>query len=146
MTSKKKNNHVPLIVEPHPEDYDGYPFITLVQYKMEHYLTIIDNTTNKKLLAFVLDYCGPERVDEEKLISIAIEWYENNFYNYPISFEFSKRGVSEEMSRIHRAFNVEYTSRVIGPMPQFNMNETKKVRRRRRKTAPAGVQVKQQSD
>jgi len=139
--TKKRTKPVPLVVEPHPADYSGYPFITLIQYRNQHFLTIVDNSDNESINAFVLDLCGPERVDEEMIINVANEWYRLNKDRYPISFEFSKRNISSETSKLYRTYNVEFISRVIGPLPCFPMNNIKSIKRRRRKPIPAGVEI-----
>lgn len=136
---KKRGNPIPLIIEQHPEDYDGYPFITLLKYRESHFLTVVENTLGKIIKAYVLDLCGPENIDEEKLIGIASQWYENSKDQYPISFEFSKYGISNETSKILRTFNVEYITRVIGPLPNFEMNSVQTVKRRQRKSIPVNV-------
>lgn len=137
----RKANHVPLIIEPHPEDYDGYPFITLIQYRDKHILTVVDNATEKNINAFVLDLCNPEGLNEEIVITVIAEWYDVSAVKYPLSIEFSKRGIADEMSKIHRSFNLDFVTRVIGPLPKFNMTETKSVKRRRKKNVPSGVEV-----
>ena len=137
----KRGNQVPLIIEPHPTDYDGYPFITLIQHRNQHVLSIIDNASDKIIKAFVLDLCGPEKVDEELIISVAAEWYATGDGKYPISIEFSKRGLANETSRILRSYNVDFVTRVIGPLPKFPMDEVRSVKRRRRKAVPSGMEV-----
>lgn len=143
MAAKKlsRSTQVPLIVEPHPEDYDGYPFITLIKYRDHHTLNIVDNSDDKTIKSYVLDMCGPEEVDEESVISIAAEWHETSKAKYPISFEFSKRGISETMSKILRSYNIDFVTRVIGPLPSFEMKAIKATKCRRRKQVPAGVAV-----
>ena len=79
---------VPLIVEPHPKDYSGYPFIKLVQYRKLPMLVIVDNIDDEVLRTFVLDLCGPEGIDEDILFRTAANWYEHNRNNFPISVEF----------------------------------------------------------
>lgn len=138
---KRKSNHVPLIVEPHPVDYNGYPFITLIQYRDNHELTVVDNANEKSISAFVLDRCGPEGLNEEYVISLIAEWYEGGTKHCPLSFEFSKLGISGTMSSILRTYNIDFVTRVIGPLPQFNMTENRSVRRRRRKQVPTGVEI-----
>lgn len=138
---KRKGNHVPLIVEPHPDDYNGYPFITLIQYRDIHELTVIDNATDKTITAFVLDRCGPEGLNEEVVISIAAEWYEVSSGSYPLSFEFSKRGIAGPMSAILMKYPTDFVSRIIGPLPKFNMTENRSVRRRRKKQVPDGMEI-----
>jgi hypothetical protein len=143
MPAKKRTrgNAVPLIIEDHPADYNGYPFITLIQHRNEHVLTIVDNATDKMIRAFVLDLCGPAKVDENLIVKIASEWYYTRNQRYPLSFEFSKKGISEEVSKIHRTYNIEFVTRVIGPLPKFAMDEVQSVRRRRKKALPPGIEI-----
>ena len=131
----------PLIVEPHPAEYGGFPFITLIQYRKMPMLAIVDNTDASTIKAYVLDLCGPEHVNEEMLITVAAEWHDNNRDNYPLSIEFSKRGLTPVTSKIYRSLNVEFVSRVIGPAPSFPMTLVKSTKRRRRKALPASVVV-----
>lgn len=142
MASKQGNKKtLPLIVEDHPEDYEGYPFITLIQYHDQHVLAIIDNADNKTIKAFVLDLCSPAGIDEQQVVQIASEWYNKNSDKFPVSIEFSRRGLTHLISPIQRRFNIDYVTRVIGPLPSFDMSTTAKVRRRKRKPVPPGMQI-----
>ena len=141
MKKRTRGNPIPLIVEDHPEDYDGYPFITLLQYRKEHVLTLIDNADEKQIRHFALDLCGPAKVNEERLIEVAKSWWENRREQYPISFEFSRLGMTNEVCSIYRTYNIEYVTRVIGPLPKFQMSETTSVKRRKRKAVPEGVAI-----
>ena len=140
---KKISNKYPLIVEAHPEDYDGYDFITLVRYNDTSHLTIIDNTDAKFINCYVLDLCKTVGIREETIIEVAQEWYENSSNDYPISIEFSKRELTGLASKIQRSFSIDYVTRVIGPLPQFSMKGTIKVRKRKRKPLPDGVKIVQ---
>lgn len=137
----KRGNPYPLIIEPHPETYQGYPFITLIQYRKEHSLNIVDNADDKTIKTYVLDLCGPEQVNEEALITIAHEWYEATKSNVPVSIAFSRMGVAQEALRIHRTLNVEFVTRVIGPLPSFDMKKVRSTKRRRRKVVSPGIEV-----
>lgn len=139
--TKTKKVPAPLLLEPHPRDYTGLPFLTLIQYRKHPVLTIVDNVDSQTLKVYVLDLCGPEGVDEETMVIAAADWYENNRFNYPISVEFSKRGMTADVSRVYKSFNVEFVSRVIGPVSKFPMVAIKSVKRRRRKTVPPGVEI-----
>lgn len=141
MKKKSEGNPVPLIVEPHPADYDGYPFITLIQYRKQHVLTLVDNADDDTIKHFVLDLCGPTRVNEERLIEVATNWWENSKDKYPISVEFSKLGMTAEVGAIYRKFPIEYVTRIIGPLPRFDMGENANVKRRKRKSVPDGVRI-----
>lgn len=136
-----KKTNTPLIIEAYPKDYSGYPFITLIQYRKQHMLTIVDNIFENIIKAYVLDLCNPEGVDEETIILIATEWYKNSKSLFPLSIEFSRRGMTAQTSKIYREFNTEFISRIIGPVPKFPINEIKSSKRRRRKPVPHGVQI-----
>lgn len=140
-TPEPKKSPAPLIVEAHPRDYSGFPFITLVQYRKHPMLTIVDNATDDVIRAFVLDLCGPERVNEELIIQVATEWYVNSRLNIPISVEFSRLGIAAVTSKIYRTLNVEFVSRVIGPVPRYPMSAIKSIKRRRRKPISPAVEV-----
>lgn len=136
-----KKTKTPLIIEAYPKDYSGYPFITLIQYRKQHMLTIVDNVFENIIKAYVLDLCSPEGVDEETIILIATEWYKNSKNLFPLSIEFSRRGMTAQTSKIYREFNTEFISRIIGPVPKFPISEIKSSKKRRRKPVPHGVQI-----
>jgi len=143
MTTKKRvrGNPLPLIVEKHPDNYDGYPFITLIQYREQDLLGIIDNTTDKMIKVYILDLCGATQVNEEQIINVASFWYSESKDKYPLSFEFSKMGISDEVKKIYRSLPVGFVTRVIGPVARFEMNEVKSVKRRRRKAISVNMEV-----
>ena len=143
MAAKKRTrgNPIPLIREDHPDDYTGYPFITLIQYRKDNVLTIVDNSDDKQIRAFILDLCAPEQVNEERIIEVAAGWYGNANERYPISFEFSRLGISNLTGKIYRSYNIEFVTRVIGPLPRFDMGAQPSVKRRRRKPIPPGMEV-----
>lgn len=143
--SKPRKKTVPLIIEPHPKDYGGFNFITLVQYRKQPMLTVIDNIDGDTIRAFVLDYCGPEEVDQDTLFAVAGHWYDHNKANYPISVEFAMRGLTSLYSKIYRSLNIEFVSRVIGPVPKYPIHSISSVKRRRRKPLPIGVEIVDES-
>lgn len=132
---------LPLIVEKYPANYDGYPFITLIEYNKQVYLTIINNCTADMISAYVLDLCNAENIQEKDIVDIARQWYENERQNYPVSIEFSKRNLTGKYSRILRSFNVEFVTRVVGSLPQYNFTKVKKVRRRRKRTISPSIRI-----
>lgn len=148
MTTKRRkiSHQAPLIVEPHPTDYTGYPFITLIQYNKEHLLTIIDNSDDSLISAYVLDLCGPEAVNEEHIINIVNDWYTNRRDKYPLSFEFSIRNMTDTATKIFKTFNTDFITRVIGPLPVFKMAAEKNIRRRKRKELPTNVTIHKKTD
>lgn len=134
------DSNFPLIVEPHPSDYNGLPFITLIQYSKQAWLTIIDNVDKDCVRAFVLDLCGPESVDEDLIVGVAHEWYATLKGSVPLSVEFARRGLTATSSKIYRTLNLEYVSRIIGPVISYPTDDIKRIKRRRRR--PLLVSVK----
>jgi len=139
----KKIKTPDLIIEPHPKNYKGYPFITLLMYRNQHILTIVDNSDKNNIYGYVLDYCAAENVNEEVLILTAVEWYQENKTKYPLSIEFSKRGLTKNFSKIYKTFNIEYVSRAIGPIPYFPMGiaAIKSIKRRRKKQIQPNIEI-----
>lgn len=127
------NSEFPIKVENHPPEYTGYPFMTLIKFNDVPNLTIVDNVHKKHLDAYCLDMCLPAGVDERTIIKVANYWYHTNKEQYPISVEFSKRGLSPLASRIMKSYSVEFISRIIGPVSFFEMKNPSKVRKRKRK-------------
>lgn len=129
----KTNSDFPIKVENHPAEYDGYPFITLIRFNDEPNLAIVDNIHKKHLDAYCLDMCLPTGIDEKMILKVANYWYHTSRDEYPISIEFSKRGLAPLASRIMKSYSIEYITRVIGPVPFFEMGTPSKVRKRKRK-------------
>ena len=130
----------PLIMEPHPIDYAGLPFLTLIQYRKQPMLAVVDNADDETVKAYVLDLCGPEEVSEELILSVVAEWY-NSADKVPLSIEFSRRGLTSIASKIYRSVNIEFISRIIGPVPIYPMSEVKSIKRRRRRAISSSVEV-----
>lgn len=142
VTRRRTKQVVPLIVEPHPEGYTGFPFITLLQFRHEHLLTIIDNSDEKQIKSYILDLCGPKNVDEKLILSVAQYWYDNNRDKHPLSIEFARRDLTPVSALIYHTFDTEFISRVIGPLPKFAMDSNIKVKKRRRKNISKSITTK----
>ena len=140
-TPRSKKTIIPLIIEPHPRDYNGLPFITLIQYLKLPMLVVVDNMNEDSIKAYVLDLCGPEGINEELVLSAVSVWYETNRHKYPLSIEFSRLGLVNQTSKIYRSLNVEFVSRIIGPIFKYPMGEIRSIKRRRRKPIPEGIEI-----
>lgn len=134
-------NKIPLIIEPYPEDYHGYKFITMIRYNDENLLNLVDNVINNTIVSYVLDLCSPNGVNEESIIDVANFWFQHNKDKYPLSIEFSKNNMTEESAKILRCFPMDYVARVIGPLPQFKMTGTYKIRKRKKKPLSENLEV-----
>lgn len=135
------NKHIPLIIEPYPDDYDGYKFITLIRYNDSNTLNIIDNVVNGSINTYVLDLCSPSFVEEERIIEVAYDWFESDRIRHPISVEFSRLGLADEFGKIFRTFPIDYVARVIGPLPEYRMTGAYKIRKRKKKNVPENIEI-----
>ena len=129
----RKPDAAPLIAEAHPLNYDGLPFIALIQYRKNALLTITDNCDEDSIRAYVLDFCSPQRISEEAVLEVAQYWYDNHRDDHPLSVEFSRQGLTKDVSPIYRAFNVDLVSRIVGPLYFFPLLPSSTPKRRRRK-------------
>ena len=136
-----KKQQAPLIIEQHPKEYTGFPFITLIQYHKTTLLCIVDNADLSVIRAYVLDMCGPSNINEEMVVAAAQDWYTNHAEKYPVSIHFAKLGINLDTAKIYRTINIEYVSRAIGPVPKYPMSPTKSIKRRRRKPLPSSVEI-----
>lgn len=119
----------PLIIEDHPEDYNGYPFLTVVLYHDTYYMTVIDNV-NKTINAYVLDFCPTEHISEEEFITHVIDWWYND-RKRPLSFYFADKGLVDKFQPIYKKFNIDYVTRIIGPVIAFETSKIHTVQRKR---------------
>ena len=138
--SKKKIP--PLIIE-HFADTSNLCFISLIEYKRENYLGIIDNITDTELSAFILSHAKPEVIGVDDFIRFAIRWFYKSSGKYPLSFEFAKLGLSKKIQPLYKTFDLGYVSRVIGrPFIFDDLNTTTKIKRRRIVQVPEYVEIK----
>ena len=135
------SKQIPLIIEPYPDDYTGYKFITLIRYNDYNYLNIIDNVVNNSINTYVLDMCSPAQVNEEKIIEVTLNWFESERIKHPISVEFSRLGLADEFGKIYRSFPIDYVARVIGPLPEYKMSGAFKIRKRKKKDVPSDMEI-----
>ena len=132
---RRSQYSVPLIVEPHPEDYTGYKFITMIKYNDENTINIVDNVINKHIHTYVLDLCGPSEINENDFIDIAFNWHNTgNYLKHPLSIEISMLGYSETANKILRAFPVDFVTRIIGPVMEYPMGGYTHCRKRKKKS------------
>lgn len=136
-----KKNAPPLVLE-ELQDRSNYLYLTLIEYKKEKYLTIIDNISGSDITAYVLDYADAESIDLAWLLSIANIWYYKSSEKYPLSFEFAKLGVKNNVTPILRTFNLDYVSRMIGKIFVYDIDSKPKIKRKRVNLIPSTVEIK----
>ena len=126
MTKKK----IPDLIFEELRDSSNLYYLSLIEYKRENYLSIIDNMTENEITAYVLDFAQQENMDIKQIFSISNQWFYSNSNRYPISFEFAKLGINKKLSPIYRKFDINYISRIIGHSFCYNTESTKVKRKR----------------
>ena len=139
---KVKEHPLPLLIEQHPHSYSGFPFLTFIQFRTEHVLAIVDNVHDNQIQCYVLDYCGPEGVDEVDLMELADNWFHHERDKYPISISISKQHLEKTFNLVHRTYHVEFITRIVGPLFTYPIDEVRVTRRRKRKPVPSSVKIK----
>lgn len=112
-------------------DNSNYIFLTLIEYKDNKYLTIIENVIGQEIHAYVLDKVEANGLDLKMFMDISLKWFYSNSENYPLSFEFAKLGLSEAIKPVLNVFNVNAVSRIIGKLFTYETKPTFKTRKRK---------------
>ena len=136
---KKK---IPGLVVERAEDQGNYYFLSVLEYRRENYLVVVDNISDDEVTAFVLDFAQQEGIDLKQLMSVITLWFYRGAHHYPLSFEFSRLGIAHRTNRIFKTFELAHVTRLIGKDFVFDLLEPPKVRRRRVNKIPAGVEVR----
>lgn len=143
---KRLQNVLPLKPEPHPENYTGYKFLSLVNFADISYICIVDNVLNNEIVSYVLDlfpkvYEQNIQELEVNFIDIASNWYQHSRHKYPLSIEISRRGMSGVYNRIIQRYPIDNVTRVIGPLPTYNMGPPVKIKKRKLKKLSSGITI-----
>lgn len=117
-------------------------YLSLIEYKREQYLCVIDNIKQGEIGAYVIDYAEQEGIDVSSFLSLTTRWFYGRSEAVPLSIELAKRGLTGWLAPIYRTFDITYVSRIIGqPFTYEGVNKTK-VRRRRVIPIPEGIEIK----
>lgn len=133
---------IPGLVVERAEDQGNYYFLSVLEYRRENYLVVVDNISDEEVNAFVLDYAQQEGIDLKQLMSIITLWFYRGSGRYPLSFEFSRLGIAQRTNRIMKTFELVHVTRLIGKDFVYDLQDPPKVRRRRVSKIPAGVEVR----
>lgn len=133
---------IPGLVIERAEDQGNHYFLSVLEYRNENYLVVVDNITNEELGAYVLDFAQQEGMSLKDLMSVITLWFYRGSFDYPLSFEFSKMGMAPMTNRIYKNFELGHVTRLIGKDFQFDLLSPPKVRRRRVSKIPAGFEIK----
>jgi hypothetical protein len=137
--AKKK---VPNLIVEFASDSGTMFFLSVLEYRRENYLVIVDNISSEDVGAYVLDFAQQERLDLRDLMSVITKWFYSGSTQHPLSFEFSKLGMAPAVNRIYKTFELAHVTRLIGYDFRYNFEALPKIRRRRVSLIPAGTEVR----
>ena len=137
--AKKK---IPSLIVEYASDNGNLYFLSVLEYRRENYLVIIDNISSEEIGAYVLDYAQQEKLDLRQLLSLVTYWFYRGSSRYPLSFEFSRLGITAATNRIYKTFELAHVTRLIGVDFRFDFESPPKVRRRRVNLIPAGTEIR----
>jgi len=123
------------------KDRANLGYLSLIEYKRENYLAIIDNITSDEVSAFVLDYAQQENINIKDLLSLTTSWFYKGSHQYPFSFEVARLGLSAILTPIHRTFEISYVAKIVGNPFKYNIDGKSKVKRRRVIPISEGVEI-----
>jgi hypothetical protein len=131
----------PLILE-NLDSNENHAYLTLIIYKKQKYLVVVDNIVNEEISAFVLDFAESEDIDVNWFLSTCNLWFYSASEKYPLSFEFAKMGQLDKVKKIIKTFNINSVSRIVGRIFMFNIQNKPKVKRRKIVPVPEYVEIK----
>lgn len=140
--AKKK---IPQLTIEQVTDKANLYYLSLIEYKRENYLAVIDNISTHEISAFVLDYAHQERIDMRHFLSIVNHWFYKSADKHPLSFEIAKLGLTAQLSPLYRSFDINFVARVVGHPFSFNMEPKSKVKRRKAIPVPDTVEIRLKS-
>jgi hypothetical protein len=137
--AKKK---VPSLIVEFASDSGNLYYLSVLEYRRQNYLCIIDNISSEEIGAYVLDFAQQEKLDLKQLMSLITYWFYRGSGTYPLSFEFSRLGITPATNRIYKTFELAHVTRLIGHDFRYDFESPPKVRRRRVSLIPAGTEVR----
>lgn len=116
-------------------------YLSLIEYKREEYLCVVDNIRFSEIDAYVLDYADQEKIDVKNFLQVVTRWFYAKSDVHPLSVEFARHGLTQWVAPIYRTFDSTYVSRIVGHGFSFDAMNKSKVRRRRVVPLPEGIEV-----
>lgn len=133
---------IPNLIVEFASDSGSCFFLSVLEYRRQNYLVIIDNITSEEVGAYVLDVAQQEKLDLRQIMSIVTLWFYRSSHEHPLSVEFSRLGLTPALTRIYKTFELQHVTRLIGNDFRFDLEAPPKVRRRRVSLIPAGTEVR----
>lgn len=128
--------HAPLLkVEPYPSHYEGFQFLSLIQYNEKNILLIVDNILNNNVIGFVVEQCYANSLDPEVLLAKATAWRDQGLHlQMPLSIFLARYNLLDDYSVILKSYPIDSVSRIIGSIHKFEMKKSTRIRRKKHKT------------
>jgi len=133
---------IPSLIVERAEDQGNYFYLSVLEYRRQNYLVIVDNITEEEVGAYVLDYAQSEGLNMQQLMTVITRWFYSASERYPLSFEFSRLGLASRTTKIYKTFELAHVTRLIGKDFTYDLNSAPKVKRRRVNKIPAGIEIK----
>lgn len=136
----------PLIIEPHPKEYDGPPWATLIQYAGISRMIVVSVLEKDYLWAYSIESMTE---DQCEVFYFAMERYwAEDLYGEPLHERIGpERYLTEKnlgviFGPLLTAYNVENISRFIGPVKYPEESPPKAQVRRRKRIDVSRVEIK----
>ena len=105
--------------------------ISIIEYKRQEFVCIIDNITPSEVRAFVIERSHPESLTIPELISNAIYWFYHKSNDHQLSIYLSSKGLTAKVNPLYQIFDIKGISRVVGNAFEFSKLSVSKVKKRR---------------
>lgn len=118
----------PLIIE-RISDNSNYGFLSVIEFRREEYLGIIDNITSTHVKAYTFEDIKPNSIAVNDFLTKIIRWYYAESFSKPLSVSLSKTGLTGITAPLYKSFDLNSVSRIVGNpflYPQFNEVSIKK--------------------
>lgn len=133
---------VPNLIVEYLTDTTNNFYLSVLEYRGEKMLVVIDNITQESVGAYVLDLARQEGLDTQQLLRVVTDWFYRSSGKYPLSFEFSRLGLSGLTNKIYRQFDTNCVTRLVGNDFTYRLNSAPRIKRRRVTKLPAGIEVR----
>ena len=117
-------------------------YLSLLEFRRQTYLCVIDNLGQEEITAYVLDLAEPAGVDLPAFLSFTTHWFYGRSDILPLSVALAQAGLTEAVAPLFRSFDTAYVSRIIGQTFVFNALKKAKVRRRRVIPLQEGIEIR----
>jgi len=140
MVAKKrtrKNDPPTIIVEPHPDDYTGVPWVTLIQYVGKNHLLVVNTLESDYLWGYSIE--GMRDAEVDVFYHLMEEyWYSKMYDGFTRTFIspdqwINERGFGSVFGQRIAAYNTSSIIRVVVPVREpEELSERRRIRRRKR--------------